>query len=137
MEHCFGRHGRTAVSFFQFTFAFGGMCAFGVILGDTLPRGCGATSSLSEGRADMPLNFIRHLYFCLSHSCRYGLWQTGIFQTGRHRCVCWVPGSLTLTVPRLTGTSSAVICTLGFSYPLSLYRDIEKLGKASALALVG
>lgn len=35
-------------------------------------------------------------------------------------------------------TRSAVIvfCTLGISYPLSLYRDIEKLSKASALALV-
>lgn len=27
--------------------------------------------------------------------------------------------------------------TLAVSYPLSLYRDIEKLSKASALALVG
>ena len=32
--------------------------------------------------------------------------------------------------------SCEVVCTLGFSYPLSLYRDIEKLSKASALALV-
>jgi sodium-coupled neutral amino acid transporter 11 len=27
-------------------------------------------------------------------------------------------------------------CTIGVSYPLSLYRDIEKLSKASAMALV-
>lgn len=38
MESCFGFPGRAAVSFFQFTFAFGGMCAFAVILGDTIPR---------------------------------------------------------------------------------------------------
>lgn len=28
MEHCFGKHGKAAVSIFQFAFAFGGMCAF-------------------------------------------------------------------------------------------------------------
>lgn len=28
-----------------------------------------------------------------------------------------------------------IVCTMGISYPLSLYRDIEKLSKASALAL--
>lgn len=28
------------------------------------------------------------------------------------------------------------ILTVGISYPLSLYRDIEKLSKASALALI-
>ncbi|KDE07865.1 hypothetical protein MVLG_01959 [Microbotryum lychnidis-dioicae p1A1 Lamole] len=38
MDTCFGPHGRAAVSFFQFAFAFGGMCAFCVILGDTVPR---------------------------------------------------------------------------------------------------
>ena len=38
MESCFGPAGRAAVSFFQLTFAFGGMCAFCVVLGDTWPR---------------------------------------------------------------------------------------------------
>lgn len=38
MESCFGFPGRALVSFFQFSFAFGGMCAFAVILGDTIPR---------------------------------------------------------------------------------------------------
>lgn len=37
MYHCFGRWGANAVSFFQFAFAFGGMCAFNVIIGDTIP----------------------------------------------------------------------------------------------------
>lgn len=40
MESCFGFPGRAVVSFFQFSFAFGGMCAFAVILGDTIPRKC-------------------------------------------------------------------------------------------------
>lgn len=37
MNHCFGPSGRAAVSFFQFAFAFGGMCAFGIIIGNS-PR---------------------------------------------------------------------------------------------------
>ncbi|KNZ44974.1 hypothetical protein VP01_861g5 [Puccinia sorghi] len=32
LEQCFGFPGKAAVSFFQFIFAFGGMCAFGVIV---------------------------------------------------------------------------------------------------------
>ncbi|WOO77390.1 Vacuolar amino acid transporter 2 [Vanrija pseudolonga] len=37
MYHCFGPIGASAVSFFQFAFAFGGMCAFNVIIGDSIP----------------------------------------------------------------------------------------------------
>ncbi|WVQ78522.1 hypothetical protein IAT38_000608 [Cryptococcus sp. DSM 104549] len=38
MHHCFGPLGAMAVSFFQFSFAFGGTAAFHVIIGDTIPR---------------------------------------------------------------------------------------------------
>ncbi len=38
MAHTFGRAGAGAVSFFQFAFAFGGMCAFNVIIGDSIPH---------------------------------------------------------------------------------------------------
>nr|KIR46652.1 solute carrier family 38 (sodium-coupled neutral amino acid transporter), member 11 [Cryptococcus bacillisporus CA1280] len=38
MHHCFGPIGAMAVSFFQFSFAFGGTAAFHVIIGDTIPR---------------------------------------------------------------------------------------------------
>lgn len=38
LEQCFGFWGKAAVSFFQFTFAFGGMCAFGVIVGELMSR---------------------------------------------------------------------------------------------------
>lgn len=33
MHSCFGQSGRAFVSVFQFAFAFGGMCAFGIIIG--------------------------------------------------------------------------------------------------------
>jgi solute carrier family 38 (sodium-coupled neutral amino acid transporter), member 11 len=34
MEECFGEAGRLGCSLFQWSFAFGGMCAFGVIVGE-------------------------------------------------------------------------------------------------------
>ncbi|KAH8119585.1 amino acid transporter [Phellopilus nigrolimitatus] len=93
MNHCFGASGRAAVSFFQFSFAFGGMCAFGIIIGDTIPH------------------VIRHVF----------------------------PALQTIPVLSLLTNRQFVIalCTLGISYPLSLYRDIHKLSRASGLALVG
>ncbi|KAJ3014706.1 hypothetical protein HKX48_004999 [Thoreauomyces humboldtii] len=35
--HCFGKRGYMAISVFQFIFAYGAMCAYAVIVGDTLP----------------------------------------------------------------------------------------------------
>ncbi|KAJ3570373.1 hypothetical protein NP233_g4458 [Leucocoprinus birnbaumii] len=93
MHHCFGSSGRAAVSFFQFAFAFGGMCAFGIIIGDTLPQ------------------VMRSLFPTLS------------------------------TIPVLSLFTNRrfviIFCTLCISYPLSLYRDIHKLARASGLALIG
>ncbi|KAJ7579259.1 amino acid transporter [Mycena floridula] len=93
MTHCFGSSGRAAVSFFQFAFAFGGMCAFGIIIGDTIPH------------------VIRSIFPKLH------------------------------TIPFLSIFANRqfiiVLCTLGVSYPLSLYRDIHKLSRASGLALIG
>ncbi|KAL2920241.1 hypothetical protein HK105_200309 [Polyrhizophydium stewartii] len=37
IAHCFGKRGLIAVSVFQFVFAYGAMCAYTVIIGDTLP----------------------------------------------------------------------------------------------------
>ncbi|GAA6031187.1 hypothetical protein JCM8097_004051 [Rhodosporidiobolus ruineniae] len=91
MDSCFGRKGRAAVSFFQFAFAFGGMCAFTVITGDTLPRVFLAIVGDDHG----PLvDFLISRHFVTT------------------------------------------VLTLGISYPLSLYRDIEKLSHASTLALI-
>lgn len=38
MEHCFGKKGLVAISVAQWAFAFGGMLAFCVIIGDTIPH---------------------------------------------------------------------------------------------------
>ncbi|KAJ6499287.1 amino acid transporter [Mycena sanguinolenta] len=93
MGHCFGSSGRAAVSFFQFAFAFGGMCAFGIIIGDTIPH------------------VIRSIF----------------------------PRLHTVPVLYLLTNRKFVIalCTICVSYPLSLYRDIHKLARASGLALIG
>jgi len=93
VTHCFGSSGRAAVSFFQFSFAFGGMCAFGIIIGDTLPQ---VLRSAFPKLPTMPiLKIFANRQFLIA------------------------------------------LCTIGVSYPLSLYRDIHKLSRASALALVG
>ncbi|PCH43754.1 hypothetical protein WOLCODRAFT_104108 [Wolfiporia cocos MD-104 SS10] len=93
MNHCFGSSGRAAVSFFQFAFAFGGMCAFGIIIGDTIPH------------------VIRSVF----------------------------PSLVTTPVLSLLTRRQFVIalCTICVSYPLSLHRSIEKLARASFLALLG
>lgn len=88
MEHCFGAKGKIAVSVFQFVFAFGGMCAFCIVVGDTIPS----------------------VIVSVFHSLH---------------------GSL-LANRRFVIT----LCTLAISYPLSLYRNIESLSRASAVALL-
>ncbi|KAK7057179.1 aa-trans domain-containing protein [Favolaschia claudopus] len=93
MTHCFGSSGRAAVSFFQFAFAFGGMCAFGIIIGDTIPH------------------VIRSVFPTL-----YSIPVLSLF-TNRQFVIA--------------------LCTVCVSYPLSLYRDIHKLSRASGLALIG
>ncbi|KAJ5484980.1 Vacuolar amino acid transporter 2 [Penicillium diatomitis] len=92
MQHCFGRSGLIAISIAQWAFAFGGMVAFCIIVGDTIPYVLGA-----------------------------------LFPSLREMTFLWL-----LTDRRAV----IVLFVLGISYPLSLYRDIAKLAKASALALV-
>lgn len=88
MSHCYGVHGRVAVSIFQFVFAFGGMCAFCVVVGDTIPN---VIASLLPALRDTLLS---NRQFVM------------------------------------------IVCTMAISFPLSLYRNIESLSKASAVALV-
>ena len=38
MQHCFGRTGLIAISVAQWAFAFGGMIAFCIIIGDSIPH---------------------------------------------------------------------------------------------------
>ncbi|KAL4964788.1 putative amino acid transporter [Aspergillus stella-maris] len=92
MQHCFGKSGLIAISIAQWAFAFGGMIAFCIIVGDTIPH---VLSSLFPSLRDMSF-----------------LWLL----TDRRAII--------------------VLLVLGISYPLSLYRDIAKLAKASTLALI-
>ncbi|KAL1968809.1 hypothetical protein VTN77DRAFT_1170 [Rasamsonia byssochlamydoides] len=92
MQHCFGKSGLIAISVAQWAFAFGGMIAFCIIVGDTIPH---VLEALFPSLRDMPF-----------------LWLL----TDRRAVI--------------------IIFILGISYPLSLYRDIAKLAKASALALL-
>ncbi|TVY50055.1 Vacuolar amino acid transporter [Lachnellula occidentalis] len=92
VEHCFGKTGLIAISVAQWAFAFGGMVAFGIIVGDTIPH---VLAAIFPGLGDIPV--------------------------------------LGLLVNR---RAVIVIFILGISYPLSLYRDIAKLAKASTLALI-
>ncbi|KAL7275983.1 hypothetical protein RUND412_001052 [Rhizina undulata] len=89
---CFGKSGLVAISIAQWAFAFGGMIAFCIIIGDTIPH---VIAALFPSIEDIPV--------------------------------------LSLLTNR---RAVIIIFTLGISYPLSLYRDIAKLAKASALALL-
>ncbi|KAJ5610351.1 hypothetical protein N7510_007070 [Penicillium lagena] len=92
MQYCFGKSGLIAISVAQWAFAFGGMVAFCIIVGDTIPHVLSA-----------------------------------LFPSLREMSILWL-----LTDRRAV----IVLFVMGVSYPLSLYRDIAKLAKASALALV-
>ncbi|KAJ3461994.1 hypothetical protein MRS44_010547 [Fusarium solani] len=93
VEHCFGQPGLIAISVAQWVFAFGGMVAYGVIVGDTIPH------VLKAIWPDLPS----------------------------------VP-VLGLLANRQVAIT---VFVLGIGYPLTLYRDISKLAKASTFALVG
>ncbi|PFH56777.1 hypothetical protein XA68_16025 [Ophiocordyceps unilateralis] len=93
VEHCFGRPGLVAISLAQWVFAFGGMVAFGVIVGDTIP----------------------HVLMAV-----------------------WPNLGAVPVLGLLTDRRVAIaVFILGVSYPLTLYRDIAKLAKASTFALIG
>ncbi|KAF1921880.1 transmembrane amino acid transporter protein-domain-containing protein [Ampelomyces quisqualis] len=92
VQHCFGTSGLIAISLAQWLFAFGGMVAFCVIIGDTIPK---VMDALFPSLSDMSF-----------------LWLL----TDRRAVM--------------------ILLILAVSYPLSLYRDIAKLAKASGFALV-
>ncbi|KAL2117108.1 hypothetical protein VTJ04DRAFT_9276 [Mycothermus thermophilus] len=52
VERCFGRTGLIAISLAQWAFAFGGMVAFGVIVGDSIPS---VLRAIWPGLKDMPV----------------------------------------------------------------------------------
>ncbi|KAG0251273.1 hypothetical protein BG011_007731 [Mortierella polycephala] len=88
---CFGKMGLIMISIFQFIFAFGAMCAYTVIVGDTLPH---VLQALIPGIETSPLGFLAKRSFVIT------------------------------------------FCTVLISLPLSLYRDISKLAKTSAVAML-
>ncbi|MCJ1390059.1 hypothetical protein MMC18_002917 [Xylographa bjoerkii] len=92
MEHCFGKSGLIAISIAQWAFAFGGMVAFCIIVGDSIP----------------------HVL-------------TAVFPSLPTTPVLWLLADRRAII---------VLLVLGISFPLSLYRDIAKLAKASTLALI-
>lgn len=51
MQHCFGKSGLVAISLAQWVFAFGGMLAFCVIVGDTIPH---VLEAIIPGLRDLP-----------------------------------------------------------------------------------
>lgn len=51
MQHCFGKSGLIAISVAQWAFAFGGMIAFCIIVGDTIPH---VLEALFPSLPDMP-----------------------------------------------------------------------------------
>ena len=127
MDNCFGPSGRAAVSLFQFAFAFGGrsvphdsynylinmvkgMCAFGIIIGESPP-------------------------FVLL--CNLQRLPTG--DTIPHVIRSIFPTLYKIPVLSLFTNRQFIIalCTICVSYPLSLHRDIHKLSRASGLALIG
>jgi len=52
VEHCFGRPGLIAISVAQWAFAFGGMVAFGIIVGDSIPH---VLTAVWPGLRDIPV----------------------------------------------------------------------------------
>ncbi|TPX10986.1 uncharacterized protein E0L32_008023 [Thyridium curvatum] len=92
VERCFGRPGLVAVSLAQWLFAFGGMVAFCVIVGDSIPH---VLLAVWPSIRDVPV--------------------VGLLANRRVAIVVFV---------------------IGVSYPLTLYRDIAKLSKASTFALI-
>lgn len=52
VEHCFGRSGLIAISVAQWAFAFGGMVAFGIIVGDSIPH---VLAAVFPGLHDVPV----------------------------------------------------------------------------------
>ncbi|KAK3066673.1 hypothetical protein LTR53_016883 [Teratosphaeriaceae sp. CCFEE 6253] len=92
MEHCYGKSGLIAISVAQWAFAFGGMVAFCIIIGDTIPHVLAA-----------------------------------VFPSLESTPVLWL-----FTDRR----AIIVLFVLCLSYPLSLYRDIAMLAKASTFALI-
>lgn len=119
VEHCFGRSGLIAISLAQWLFAFGGMVAFGVIVGDTIPH---VLQAVWPGLRDTPV--------------------LGILADRRAVIVIFILGvSYPLTLYRDIAKVSPVLpvftaTLLHLRMPFRHMLTLEKLAKASTLALI-
>ena len=126
MNRCFGPSGRAAISFFQFSFAFGGTYGGYNILHNllTLLQECAPSVSSSVSMSRMST---------LSQA------YSPAGDTIPHVIRSVFPNLPSVPVLSLFANRQFIIvlCTVGVSYPLSLYRDIHKLSVASSFALCG
>jgi sodium-coupled neutral amino acid transporter 11 len=125
MNRCFGPSGRAAISFFQFSFAFGGTCVLTITC---------TTFSLVTGMCAFGIIIGKYVAF-EPPSQAYTL----AGDTIPHVIRSVFPDLPSVPVLSLFADRGFVIvlCTVGVSYPLSLYRDIHKLSIASSFALCG
>lgn len=130
MNSCFGPSGRAAVSFFQFAFAFGG------------------TSSILYSQV-MQQNTLYYRHVRLRHNHRLAVQIPIALLLNDELCSSGdtIPHVIRSIFPKLYSIPVLFVftnrqfiialCTICVSYPLSLYRDIHKLARASGLALIG
>jgi sodium-coupled neutral amino acid transporter 11 len=110
MQHCFGSSGLVAISIAQWAFAFGGMIAFCIIVGDTIPH---VMEALIPGLRDVPF-----LWLLTDRRAVIVLFIL---------CISW-PLSLYRDIAKVNGPAITV------SYEQNT--DHLQLAKASTLALI-
>ncbi|CAE6415316.1 unnamed protein product [Rhizoctonia solani] len=134
MGHCYGSSGRAAVSFFQFAFAFGGMCESEWML--AVVTYLVVVLAVRQGCAHLvSVEFVLLLLDSSNDKC------VGIIigDTIPHVIRSIFPTLSTIPVLSILTNRNfiVILCTTCISYPLSLYRSIASLAKASTFALVG
>lgn len=99
MQHCFGKSGLIAISVAQWAFAFGGMVAFCVIIGDTIPH---VLAALFPSLETMPV-----LWLLVNRRAIIVLFVLGIsFPLSLYRDIALVRTGLTARYGMLTWHSS-------------------------------
>jgi solute carrier family 38 (sodium-coupled neutral amino acid transporter), member 11 len=102
MQHCFGKSGLIAISIAQWAFAFGGMVAFCVIIGDTIPH---VLEAVIPGLREMPF-----LWLLTDRRAVIVLFVLGVsWPLSLYRDIAKVRDSLLLEKP--SGTKAAILLT--------------------------
>ena len=126
MNRCFGPSGRAAISFFQFSFAFGGT----YVLTSPAQPSHSRQECAPSGSSSVSMSYFE------PPSQAYSSFAG---DTIPHVIRSVFPNLPSVPVLSLFADRRFIIilCTVGVSYPLSLYRDIHKLSVASSFALCG